>query len=178
VLKEDHREVEKLFARFERTGEDAHRQRRELADRMIAALTQHAYIEEQHLYPWMREYIENRDAEVIEAVEEHRLVKWLLTEIAATDERDEAFTARVRVLTDVVRHHVEEEESELFADLRSVGTRSELLDLGDQLRAAKRQAPTPPDGEGVVSKVSGSIERARDVGHDVADRVGQLVGIE
>jgi hypothetical protein len=177
VLKADHRDVEQLFKRFERASENAHEERRRIADQVIAALSQHSAIEERLLYPWMRDYIENRDEEVLEAVEEHRMVKWLLTEIAATDERDEAFSARMAVLTEAVRHHVKEEESELFVDLRNVATRAELLELGEALTAAKRNAPKTPDVDGTIARVAASVGHARTVGHEVVDRVESLVGM-
>ena len=76
VLKQDHRDVEKLFAAFEKTSDDATETRRELVDSMIEALSKHAAIEEQLVYPWAREYIEDVDDDVLEAVEEHRIVKF------------------------------------------------------------------------------------------------------
>jgi hemerythrin superfamily protein len=181
LLKEDHRDVEKLFKQFEKAGDAAERQKRHLADAMIAALSQHAVIEERIVYPWAREYIEGADDMVLEAVEEHRVVKWLLTEIAVMPPSDERFDAKVTVLMESVRHHVKEEESDLFPDLRTVATRSELLELGERIRAAKKDAPTHPDLDGAVgvaSTVGSAVDHARTVGKDVVDRVGALAGLE
>ena len=177
LLKDDHREVEQLFKRFEKAGDSATQEKRRLVDTMTAALSKHAAIEEQVLYPWARETIEGVDDEVLEAYEEHRIVKWLLTELSTMSPSDERFDARVTVMTELVRHHVKEEERELFPDLRSAASRAELLELGDRLRSAKRAAPPVPD-LGPVGAVGAAVEHARDVGKGVVDRIGVLTGIE
>lgn len=182
VLKEDHRDVEKLFKQFESTSAPA--RRRTIMRTIIESLSRHAAIEEQLLYPWAREYIQDVDDDVFEALEEHRVVKWLLRELEQMDPEDERFEARATVMMEMVRHHVEEEESELFQYLRDVGTRAELLELGEELEAAKRTAPTEPDvgltagnGAGAGDLVSSAIGHARDVGRDVVERVSDLTGV-
>jgi len=176
LLKEDHRQAEKLFKQFEKASGPAERQH--IVESITTALAQHTEIEEQVVYPWAREYIENEDDLVLEAVEEHRVAKWLLAEIAATAPDDERYEARVTVLIEVVRHHVKEEESDFFPDLRDVATRAELLDLGDELRAAKRTASKSPDLGAVGGVLSSALGHAHDVGKDVLDRVGVLTGVE
>ena len=176
LLKEDHRQVETLFKQFEKASGTAEKQH--IVASITTALAQHTEIEERIVYPWAREYIENEDDLVLEAVEEHRVAKWLLAEIAATAPDDERYEARVTVLIEVVRHHVKEEESDFFPDLRDVATRAELLDLGDELRAAKRTASKAPDLGAVGGVLSSAIGHAHDVGKDVLDRVGVLSGVE
>ena len=112
ILKQDHRDAEKLFRQFEKASGTAHKQR--LVESITTALAQHTAIEEHVVYPWAREFIENEDDTVLEAVEEHRVAKWLLAELANTAPEDERYDARVTVLIEVVRHHVKEEESEFF----------------------------------------------------------------
>ena len=180
VLKEDHRDVEKLFKQFESTT--APSRRRTIMRSIIEALSKHAAIEEQLLYPWARDYIEDVDDDVFEAYEEHRIVKWLLRELEHMDAEDERYEARATVMMELVRHHVEEEESELFRYLRDVGTPTELRQLGEQLEAAKRTAPTEPEldltaGNGAGDLVSSAIGHARDVGRDVVDRVSDITGV-
>ncbi len=182
VLKADHREVEKLFKQFESTSAPA--RRRTIMRSIVEALSRHAAVEEQLLYPWAREYIEDVDDDVFEALEEHRVVKWLLRELDHMDPEDERYEARATVMMEMVRHHVEEEEDELFRYLRDVGTRAELLELGEELAAAKRTAPTEPEvdltagnGAGAGDLVSSAIGHARDVGRDVVDRVSDLTGV-
>jgi hemerythrin-like domain-containing protein len=180
LLKADHREVEDLFKRFERAGDGAHRQKRKLVDQMIEALSRHASIEERVLYPWAREYIEDEDDTVLESLEEHHVVKWLLWELEDLDPKDERFDAKVTVMAENVRHHVKEEEEELFSDLRDVATRGELLELGDALRKAKDDAPTRPhprDADSpplnvLTAPVASALDHARNAGKDVVERIG------
>ena len=179
VLKQDHRDVDDLFKRFERAGDGAAKQKRKLVDEMIAELSRHASIEEQILYPWAREYILGADDEVLEALEEHHVVKWLLWELEDLDPGDERFDAKVTVMMENVRHHVKEEESELFSDLRDVATRAELLELGEELLAAKKRAPTRPHPRGgdtppgniITAPIASALDHARDVGKDVVERL-------
>jgi hemerythrin-like domain-containing protein len=181
LLKHDHREVEDLFKRFERAGDGAVKQKRKLVNQMIAELSRHASVEEQVIYPWAREHIVDADDEVLEALEEHHVVKWLLWELEDLAPDDERFDAKVTVMMENVRHHVKEEEQELFSDLRDVATRAELLDLGDALRAAKQKAPTRPHPRGadtpptnvMTAPIASALDHARDVGRDVVERIGR-----
>jgi hemerythrin superfamily protein len=177
VLKEDHRDVEKLFKRFERAGDGAVQEKRHLVASVAAALVQHTTIEQEVVYPWARDYIVDADAMILEAIEEHRVVTWLLADIATTQPDDERFDAKVTVLIEAVRHHVEEEEEELFPDLRTVATRDELLELGDALLAAKRTAPTVPDVDGAQGHAATAVGHAYDVGKGVVERIGSLAGV-
>ena len=181
ILKEDHREVERWFKAFEKTSDDATKERRRIVDTIIKDLSRHAAIEEQLLYPWARDFIVDIDDTVFEAFEEHRVVKFLLSELATMDAGDERFAAKTKVLTESVRHHVKEEESELFQYLRDVGTRGELLELGHELELAKRTAPTTPGLEGLLPAVGGGVgaalDHARGIGREALTRVGSLTGI-
>lgn len=182
VLKADHREAEQLFRQYEKCGDRAHAKKRELADRMISALSIHAAIEEQILYPWIRANIQDADSQVLEALEEHHLVKWLLSEIKSMKTSDERFDAKVTVLAESVRHHVREEEDEMFVDLRTVATRSELLTLGNELIEAKRHAPTRPHPRSadtppanlIGGTVNAALDHAREVGREVVGALGSL----
>jgi hemerythrin superfamily protein len=183
VLKADHKTVEQLFKRYEKAGDGAAKQKRKLVDEIIVELSKHASIEEQVLYPWAREYIEGGDDEVLEAIEEHHVVKWLLWELEDLSPQDERFDAKVAVMMENVRHHVKEEENELFPDLRDVATRAELLELGNALRAAKRRAPTRPHPRGpdeppanlVATPIVAALDHAREAGKGVVGRIGQSV---
>lgn len=144
MLKAEHADVEKLFKRFEELGPRAKKTKADIADRVVAALSQHAVIEEQVLYPAARERMPDDEQIVLEALEEHHVAKWLLSEIDNCTPDDERFTAKFMVLAENVRHHVKEEERELFPKLRKQFSRTELAELGEQLAAAKRSAPTKP----------------------------------
>ncbi len=182
IIKADHREVEQLFKAFEKTSDGAVAARRRLVDSMVEKLSVHAAIEEQIIYPWARAHIVDEDDQVLEAIEEHRVVKFLLGELSLTSADDERFQAKTTVLIELVRHHVEEEESELLLDLRDVATRAELLDFGRQLEAAKQTASRSPDLEGFLpaigSGVGAALDHARDVGRGVVSKVGALTGLD
>lgn len=185
ILKADHRAVEKLFTQFDRAGERAFATKRKLADRIVEELSVHAAIEEQVLYPWVRANVEGADSDVLEALEEHHVAKWLLSEIDGLSERNERFDAKVTVLSESVRHHVKEEEDGLFADLRDVATRTELLDLGDALVEAKRHAPTRPHPRSadeppanlIGGSVNAALDHARAVGKETVQALGALSSI-
>jgi hemerythrin superfamily protein len=145
LLTDDHREVEALFVRFESTGSGAHKQRQALVERITEALAAHASIEEEIFYPAARRIV--GDDDVLEALEEHHLVKLTLAELEAMDPSHERYEAKVRVLIENVRHHVEEEEGELFASIRKRLDRAQLREIGGELAAAKRTAPTRPHPE-------------------------------
>lgn len=144
LLKADHRDVEKVFRSFERAGDRAHATRRRLVDEMITKLSAHAFIEEHVLYPAAKKEVPEARDEVLEAVEEHHVVKWELQELVGLDPEDDRFSAKVTVMMENVRHHVKEEESEFFPLLRANLGRKRLLELGVELVKAKRMAPELP----------------------------------
>jgi hemerythrin superfamily protein len=144
ILKADHQEVEKLFVSFGKAGDRAFKTKRRLVDQMIEALSVHAFIEEQVLYPAARHDVASAGEDVLEALEEHHIVKWELQELLDLDPTDERFPAKVTVLSENVRHHVKEEERELFPLLRSKLSKARLQELGVQLEEARAVAPRHP----------------------------------
>ncbi len=171
ILKNDHRTVEKLFKSYERASERAYKTMRRLVDEMITELSVHAFIEEHVLYPAAKAEVPEAVDDVLEAVEEHHVVKWQLQELVGLDPEDERFRPKVTVLIENVRHHVREEETEFFPLLRSEMERRRLLELGDELEAMKRSAPElphprlpdgPPDHL-VPDAVTSVIDRAKDM---------------
>ncbi|MCU1498982.1 MAG: hemerythrin [Acidimicrobiales bacterium] len=144
LLKDDHKTVEKLFKRFEKAGERAYAEKREIADRICEELSKHAAIEEMIFYPVTRETVPETDDIVLESLEEHHIVKWVLSEIEKMDPTDERFDAKMTVLIEMVRHHVEEEEGEYFPKVREELGRKALNELGDAMVEAKATAPTHP----------------------------------
>jgi hemerythrin superfamily protein len=145
LLKEDHKTVEKLFKEFEKTKDTAtSAAKRKLVDKMIEELTKHAYVEEEIFYPAARKADEETKEHVLESVEEHHVVVWMLSELKAASPSDETFDAKVTVLMENVRHHVEEEEKEWFPGVRKHLGRNELQALGEKMEAAKSDAPADP----------------------------------
>jgi hemerythrin superfamily protein len=145
LLKEDHKKVNGLFKQFEKGKETlSAAQRRTLVDQMIKELTTHAFIEETIFYPAARQAVPQTEEHVLESVEEHHVVAWLLSELQDLDPRKETFNAKVTVLMENVRHHVEEEEKDWFPEVRRAMGRNRLAELGEKLAAAKAKAPADP----------------------------------
>jgi hemerythrin superfamily protein len=144
LLKEDHKTVEKLFKQLEKAGDGAHAEKRKIADQVIEELTTHTWIEEKIFYPAAREADPGTKDDVLESVEEHHVVLWMLSELKDLDPADERFDAKMTVLMENVRHHVEEEEKEWFPNIRKAMGRNRLTELGEQMEAAKKKAPGDP----------------------------------
>ncbi|MDT7802100.1 MAG: hypothetical protein QOI78_5533 [Actinomycetota bacterium] len=144
LLKDDHKTVEKLFKQFEQAGENAQAEKRKLVDSMIEELTTHTYIEEEIFYPAAREAVPETKDHVLESVEEHHVMVWLMAELRDLDPADETFDAKVTVLTENVRHHVEEEEDEWFPEVRKAMGRKRLQELGQRMLDARPDAPNDP----------------------------------
>jgi hemerythrin superfamily protein len=177
LLKDDHRAVELLFKRFEKTGDGALPERRRIVDNIIRELSIHAEIEETVFYPAVREAVPQTDDEVLEALEEHHVAKWLLSELDGMAPDHERFEAKVTVLIESVRHHVKEEEDELFPQVRNAMSRKALADMGVALQQAKTVAPThphprspdTPPGNIVTGVVASALDRARDAGQELVE---------
>jgi hemerythrin superfamily protein len=170
LLRDDHKTVEALFKRFEKAGDRAYVEKREITDRIIEALSVHAAIEEQVFYPVTRATVPEVEDIALESLEEHHIVKWVLSELERMDPKDERFDAKVTVLIENVRHHVKEEEQDYFPKVRNGLGRAALADLGEALATAKRGAPThphprspdEPPGNAVVGAIAGVVDRVSD----------------
>jgi hemerythrin-like domain-containing protein len=123
LLREDHRAVKKLFKEFSATGDRAVAARRRIADKIITELSIHAGIEENVLYPRARAAVPKVESDVLEALEEHHIVKTTCAELEKMPPSDERFAAKMAVLIENVKHHIGEEESELFPKLRKAFSR-------------------------------------------------------
>ncbi len=180
LLKNDHRTVEGLFKKFEATRNS--RAKGRIRDDLVKELSIHASIEEELLYPAADERARQKGL-VLESLEEHHLVKVLLAEIDGMNPEDERFEAKVHVLMENVLHHAEEEEKELLPKVRQVLSRSELIDLGEQMEQAKKRAPTrphpkapdTPPGIQVAGPVSAVMDSVKDVVRDTRQAVGDAV---
>jgi len=144
LLRNDHRAVERLFKDFEKAGPKAYMTKRQVADRIVKELSVHAVIEEQLFYPAVRKAVPDAEDDVLEGLEEHHIVKWTLSEVDGMDAEHERFVPKMTVLIESVRHHVTEEEGEIFPAVRQAMTRKELAELGDSMAQAKEIAPTGP----------------------------------
>ena len=138
LLKADHEKVAGILGTIEETTERAVKGRDELFARLKEELDLHARVEEEIFYPALEEDEETREI-TLEAYEEHRLVKQLLSELEAEPKDTEEWTAKFTVLKENIEHHVEEEEGEMFRKARQVLSEQEIETLGARLQAAKQQ---------------------------------------
>lgn len=142
LLKQDHREVEAMFGQFEQAESKA--EKGKLAAKICLALTVHATIEEELLYPPAHEEIE--EDLVDEAIVEHAGAKRLIAEIEQMSPGDHLFDAKVKVLSEYIKHHVKEEEKEMFPQLKSSGL--DLRKLGAALMQRKVELLAELTGRG------------------------------
>jgi hemerythrin-like domain-containing protein len=135
LLKQDHRAVAQALEAFESAGRD---EKQALARRICRMLTVHSQIEEELLYPAARDALGSRDAHLVaEARVEHASLKDLIRQIEDREQMDEQYEAKVRVLGEYVKHHVGEEEHELFPRLER--SPLDLQALGERLAERKRE---------------------------------------
>jgi hemerythrin superfamily protein len=184
LLKGDHKSVKRLFRQFERTGERGAARRRALVDKIISDLSIHAAIEEQLFYPAARRCVPDAEDHVLESLEEHHVVKWVLSELEDLDPTSERFKAKVTVLIENVEHHAEEEEEELFPKVRAALGRKALAELGEEMAKAKSKAPTrphprmpdTPPGNVLTAPIAALVDKAREVGKRATRPVGTARG--
>jgi len=183
LLKQDHKTVNALFRTFEKLGDGATVSKRNVVDQIIAELSVHAAIEEQVFYPAVKGISDDLKEHVLESLEEHHIVKWVLSELESLDSEAERFDAKVTVLIENVRHHVKEEETEFFPLVREALGRKVLGEIGDVMEKAKKtapkrprpKAPDEPPGNVVSGLVAGVIDRAHAAGKGAAQDVKRNV---
>jgi hemerythrin-like domain-containing protein len=139
MLSDDHREVERMLDELEPTTERGIKTRTELFARLKSALTVHETIEEEIFYPALREHPKAKDI-VLEAYEEHDVVDSIMSELEQTPVDDETWGAKAKVMAENLRHHIEEEEGEMFRTARRVFEPGELQELGERMAARRASA--------------------------------------
>lgn len=166
LIKRDHRQVEQLFADFEA---DPGEGRQEILAQIIRELSVHSAIEEAYLYPRIRSEASNGDSLVDEGEKEHQRVKDSLGRLDG--KLDKAHTKevaeQVETLKKNVMHHVQEEETETLPAFEQAASKTELEDIGRQLKQAKESAPTRPHpnqpaANALTSWANGLLDRSRD----------------
>ena len=132
LLKKQHKSVKALFKQVEDT-EDG-RRRRQLMDEIANELKMHTQIEEEIFYPAVREIGSSKAEEMVdESYEEHHVVDLVLAELPNVDPEDERFAAKMTVLSELVEHHAEEEEDEMFPMAEKKLGKERLQQLGEQM---------------------------------------------
>jgi hemerythrin superfamily protein len=164
----DHREALELLRRIASTT-DAD-ERRELADTVISEVVRHSVAEEMYVYPAMREYMSNGDEAVKHDTEEHQELEEVMKQLEGVQATEPRFDALVQEMTDKLRHHAHDEESEQFPKLRERVPRDELIKLREKVDTAKKLAPTRPHPGAphselfhkIVGPGVGMVDRLRD----------------
>src|SRR3954453_10028787 len=137
----DHREVEEVFAEIEKGGGG---NKRDLVEHVITELVRHSVAEEQYLYPTARRVLPNGDQLADHELKEHAEAEEVMKAIEKTDAQDPKFDELVGKLIEDIRHHVQDEESDLLPKLRTACDAAELDELGEKFENSKRMAPTRP----------------------------------
>lgn len=157
LLKEDHKEIRKLFREFENVGENAAKTKGKIVDRILEALTVHTYIENECMYPEVRKLMPEVEDDVLESYEEHHVADILCMELAVMSPSDEHFDAKTTVLIENVTHHIEEEEQEWFPKVRAGLGRKQLQDMGARMIEMKKKAPRKPSQPGAIKKAVDAV---------------------
>ena len=134
LLRADHKLVDELFDQFESARSSKKKQ--EIAMEICTELTIHAQIEEEIFYPAAQEALKDKTL-VPEAQVEHETLKYLIGQIKDESPESELWEAKVKVLSEYVKHHVKEEQNEMFPKVKA--TKLDLLALGEKLEARKAE---------------------------------------
>jgi len=142
LLKADHKEMRALLAELESSTSRGVKKRKDLIAEIAAKLKAHTTIEEEIFYPAFKEARQKSDDDKMyfEALEEHRAAGDLvLPDLLGTDPASEQFSGRAKVLKELVEHHADEEEKEMFPRAKKLLSKDELKVLGDRLQTRKEQ---------------------------------------
>ncbi len=140
LLKADHDKVRGLFEQLTSTTSRGEKTRMQLLEKIRLELDVHTQIEEEIFYPAFREAAQEADDKemIFEALEEHRAAgELVLPDLLETEVASETFGGRAKVLKDLVEHHAEEEEKEMFKRARQLFDKDRLAELGEQMAARK-----------------------------------------
>jgi hemerythrin-like domain-containing protein len=153
LLKNEHREIRKSFRAFEDAGPRAEARKGQLVDRIIELLTIHTYLENEVMYPRVRELLPELEDDVLESYEEHHVADVLVMELSAMKPSDERFDAKTTVLIENVEHHMTEEEDEWFPKVRAGLGRKQLQEMGAEMIDKRKKAPRRPSQPSALKKV-------------------------
>jgi hemerythrin-like domain-containing protein len=146
VLSADHREFDRIFTELEqlrgRNDTDSLHRKRDLVDDVTIGLVKHSVAEETQVYPRVEKQVDKQEAE--HAKEEHSEAEETMKRLERMEPDDPAFDAAVDELIREIRHHVQEEEGRMFAELRATFSRDELVDMATRVETVKKIAPTRP----------------------------------
>jgi hemerythrin-like domain-containing protein len=136
MLTSEHREVERAFDEFE-SHDGSKAQKKKLADKICQLLEQHMAIEEKIFYPTLKKEMKESEDLVNEAIVEHSSAKDLMKQIRGMKGDEELFDSKVLVLKELIEHHVEEEEEDMFSKAKESSL--DLDALGEKMAEMKHQ---------------------------------------
>ena len=157
LLKNDHKEIRKLFRDFRGAGPNACVEKGHIVDDIIEALTVHTYIENEGMYPEVRDLAPDLEDDILESYEEHHVADVLVVELAAMKPDDERFDAKTTVLIESVEHHIEEEEQEWFPKVREELGRKQLREMGARMLELRDKAPRSPAQPSALKKTVDAV---------------------
>ncbi|MFF3071905.1 hemerythrin domain-containing protein [Kitasatospora sp. NPDC057904] len=161
LLREDHKEVKRLFREYRdiaEDGDDGDHARKETVQRIVEALTVHTYLEDELVYPRIRQEVPGLAEDMDRAKEEHHVADLLCEELAKMDPDDEGYDAKTSVLIDAVERHIEQEEGSWFPMVRAALGRKELQEIGERMQAVRETAPRRPSAGGVLHRIADALE--------------------
>jgi len=138
LLKKDHKMVKHLFEEFNNLKKDKVQKKADIIAQIKEALTVHAQVEEELVYPAFRES-RSMKGQVSEALEEHHVTKMLLGELEALQPDGEPYDAKVKVMCEYLMHHVKEEEKEIFPEAQKRLSSKRLAALGEEVEARRNE---------------------------------------
>lgn len=141
LLTQDHKTVKELFEKYENLSDRSTASKKKLATQICLELTKHATAEEEIFYPAVREASGDTEDLVDEATVEHASAKDLIAQILEMNPGDDLYDAKVKVLSEQIEHHVEEEEKEMFPKARKA--KLDLAALGEAIAARKEEVELP-----------------------------------
>jgi hemerythrin superfamily protein len=141
LLTQDHENVKALFEKYEAAGEKAYASKKKLATQICLELTKHAIAEEEIFYSALREASGETGDMVDEATVEHAAAKDLIAQILAMEPQDDLYDAKVKVLSEQIEHHVQEEEEEMFPKAKKA--KLDMMALGEAIEARKAEIELP-----------------------------------
>lgn len=141
LLTRDHKKVRQLLEQLSKTEENAEEERERLLEEIEQEIEVHTAIEEEIFYPAVKEAGGKEESKMFyEAVEEHRAVSELvLPDLANTTPTSERFSGRAKVLRELVEHHADEEEEDMFKRAKKIFTKEQLEELGQRMESRKEE---------------------------------------
>ena len=176
LLEHDHREVEQMFAEFEKATSTEEKET--LRDRIIIELVRHSEAEEQAVYPIVRRHIDNGDQIIEHEIDEHSKAERIMKELDTMSADDPQFGVLMTQLMSSIKEHIAEEENDVFPQFRTKVSPEELKKLGATVEALKKVVPTHPHPlapdhppfNALLGPGAGLVDRLRDM---LTDRAKQ-----